>query len=356
MRNILILGGTGAMGKHIVDLLNAAGDSVFVTSRTTHNNYGNITYLKGNAKDEVFVEKILHLQEWDVIVDFMIYQTDEFQNRYEKLLSSCKQYVFLSSSRVYADTQPSIIESSPRLLDICDDLEYLATEEYALSKAREENLLIHSPYSNWTIIRPYITYSENRLQLGVLEKEYWLYQAVHKRTIVFSKDIAEKTTTLTYGYDVAQGINSIIGRKEAFGKVFHITVDESHTWQEIFDVYLRVLTDFLGCIPKVKMIDKNPRMNIPSSKWQVVYDRYYNRRFDNTAINQFVDTTTFRPTLEGVENCLRSFLKNPTFYNVGWGEHAMYDRITGEWTPFKEIPTWKQRIVYLLRRTILPKR
>ena len=40
-------------------------------------------------------------------------------------------------------------------------------------------------------------------QLGVLEKELWLYRALNGRTIVFSKDIAEKSTTLTYGYDVA---------------------------------------------------------------------------------------------------------------------------------------------------------
>lgn len=354
MRNILILGGTGAMGKHIVDLLNAAGDSVFVTSRTTHNNYGNTTYLKGNAKDEVFVEKILHLQEWDVIVDFMIYQTDEFQNRYEKLLSSCKQYVFLSSSRVYADTQPSIIESSPRLLDVCKDADYLKTDEYALNKAREENLLMQSSYKNWTIVRPYITYSEQRLQLGVLEKEYWLYQALHGRTIVFSKDIASKTTTLTYGYDVARGIVSLFGREQAWGKVFHITTSESHTWREIFELYIRVLTDYLGCQPHIMIINENPRINIRSSKWQVIYDRYYNRCFDNSAINQFIDTSTFTPTFEGLEKCLRTFLEHPSFHINGWGEHAMYDRITGEWVNLSEIPNWKQKMKYILRRTVLP--
>ena len=41
----------------------------------------------------------------------------------------------------------------------------------ALQKAREENLLLKSDSRNWTIIRPYITYYDERLQLGVFEKK-----------------------------------------------------------------------------------------------------------------------------------------------------------------------------------------
>ena len=59
------------------------------------------------------------------------------------------------------------------------DEEYLKTDEYALSKARQEDILHRSGKNNWTVIRPYITYSEIRLQLGVLEKELWLYRFVH---------------------------------------------------------------------------------------------------------------------------------------------------------------------------------
>lgn len=354
MKHILILGGTGAMGKHIVQLLKSEGQEVFVTSRSQRTNEEHITYLQGNAKDDVFLSDILKLQEWDAIVDFMIYNTQQFRSRHELLLKSCKQYVFLSSSRVYADTQPCIKEDSPRLLDVCDDAAYLATDEYALSKAREENILLESNYRNWTIIRPYITYSEQRLQLGVLEKDYWLYQALHNRTIVFSKDIAEHTTTLTYGYDVARGIVSLIGKTEALGKCFHITISENHKWSEILEVYKKVLTEVLGRDTKIKMIEKNPLVDTKNGGWQARYDRYFDRRFDNSNINKFIDTATFTPTLDGLEMCLRDFLKHPKFNIDGWTHFALYDRITGEWTPLSEIPTMKDRIKYLLRRTILP--
>ena len=53
----------------------------------------------------------------------------------------------------------------------------------------EENLLFNSEKNNFTIIRPTITYNTQRLQLGVLEKENWLYRALHGRAIVFSDDV-----------------------------------------------------------------------------------------------------------------------------------------------------------------------
>ena len=298
MSNILLLGGTGAMGKHLVHLLKDKGCNVYVTSRNQRKSYDNVTYIQGNAHDIEYLGAILNKHSWDVIVDFMIYSSSEFANRVDKLLSSCKQYIFLSSSRVYADSQPEIHESSHRLLDVCNDQDYLRTDEYALSKAREENILTNSQHKNWTIVRPYITYSEIRLQLGVLEKECWLYRALHNRTIVFSKDIAEKTTTLTYGFDVARGIVALMGQEKALGQAFHITVDECHTWKEVFDMYIKVIERETGRKPKVMIIDQNPRVKIPTSKWQVVYDRYYNRRFNNSKINQFIDTTTFKPTLK----------------------------------------------------------
>ena len=234
---VLVLGGTGAMGTHLVNLLNRKGCQVTVTSRRVHGNFDNVVYVTGNAHEPAFLESLL-ASHFDVIVDFMIYNTEEFAQRCKTLLKSCGQYIYLSSSRVYADSSNLITENSPRLLDVCMDKEFLATDEYALTKARQEDLLRRSGYSNYTMIRPYITFSEIRLQLGVYEKENWLYRALQGRTIVFSKDLADKYTTLTYGLNVAEGIASLIGQSDAYGEAFHITANESYRWNEILQLYL----------------------------------------------------------------------------------------------------------------------
>ena len=168
---ILVLGGTGAMGVDLVKILGECGEEVTVTSRSERKSaFDNVKYVKGDAHDTVFLHTLL-AEKYDAIVDFMIYNTEEFKVRCDLLLSATDQYLFLSSSRVYADSKTPITEDSPRLLDVTTDSEYLKTDAYALTKARQENLLRESGKTNWTIIRPYITYSNQRLQLGVYEKE-----------------------------------------------------------------------------------------------------------------------------------------------------------------------------------------
>lgn len=151
----------------------------------------NIHYVVGNAHDMAFLENILN-EKYDAILDFMVYKPEEFRDRYIKFLENTSQYVFLSSARVYADSPDALIEeSSKRLLDTSKDQEFLQTNEYSLAKAREEDLLLKSDSQNWTIIRPYITYYDERLQLGVFEKETWLRRALAGKKIVFSRNIAE---------------------------------------------------------------------------------------------------------------------------------------------------------------------
>ena len=223
---ILILGGTGAMGAYLAPILACSDNEVFVTTRSERKAENNNTsYLRGNAHDLSFLHEILK-SHYDVIIDFMSYETEEFRERYQLFLDSAEQYIFLSSSRVYADSKTPITEESPRLLDAVDDRAYLQTDEYALAKARQENMLVTSGKENWTIVRPYITYSNERLQLGIYEKELWLYRVLHGHTIVFPKDMAEHITTLTFGEDVAHGIAAIVGNKLAYGQTVHITADE----------------------------------------------------------------------------------------------------------------------------------
>ena len=158
------------MGVPLVKLLSQKGNIVYVTTRSKKHNLGNIKYICGNAKDTIFFKSLMN-RNYDVIFDFMVYGTEEFKQRLDILLNHTKQYFFFSSARCYADFGKPIREDSPRLVDACKDLEYLATDEYGLAKGREENLLFNSQKNNWTIIRPYITYNAYRIQLGVYEKE-----------------------------------------------------------------------------------------------------------------------------------------------------------------------------------------
>lgn len=348
MMKILVLGGSGAMGIHLVDILSKdSKNKIFVTSRKERSSHKeNVSYIKGNAKEKNFVTALLNKKDWDAIVDFMVYSTEEFKERTELFLSSCRQYVFLSSSRVYAESKEPITEKSPRLLDISNDEEYLATDESALAKARQENILFDSTHKNWTIIRPYITYSENRLQLGVMEKESWLFTALKCGALVFSKDIAEHTTTLTYGYDVARGIAALIGKENACGEAFHITGNSTIKWQKVFEIYSETLRKN-GIDFEEMLKEKSFRLN-GYGKYQVIYDRYFDRIFDNFKIAQFLDVSTFVKPEDGLKNCLEVLIQNPVFNSIPVNEVLQNLHGTKGKLHIKDIADLKQKIKIIL--------
>jgi nucleoside-diphosphate-sugar epimerase len=348
---VLVLGGTGAMGNHLVKLLSDKGIETVVTTRSNRKAEEKIKYVQGNALEIEFLKTILD-DKWDAIIDFMVYSTKGFKERVNLLLASTSQYVFLSSARVYAETTLPIKETSPRLLDVTDDAEYLSTDEYALTKARQEDVLINSGLSNWTIIRPYITYSEDRLQLGVLEKEDWLYRALHGRTIIFSEDINFRKTTLTYGQDVAKGILAVIGNSSTVGEKFHITVDSAIRWDDVLNIYLDVLEKTIGKRPKVVLEDLEHFVKSHPASYQINYDRLYNREFDNSKINTYIETKHFVNTRVGLKNSLEKFLEKPDFKNINWRTEALKDKASNEITPIFEIKSVIEILKYLVYRFI----
>lgn len=350
---ILIFGGTGAMGHHLVDLLRDTDNEIVITTRDNNRKSSqNIRYIVGNAKDNEFLRTILQ-DSWDVIIDFMVYTTPNFKNRVDRLLNSTKQYIFLSSARVYADSKEPIKETSLRLLDVSTDKEFLSSDDYSLAKAKQEDILKISGKNNWTIIRPYITFSSQRLQLGILEKEDWLYRALSGRTIVFSKDIYSKSTTMTFGLDVAKGIKALIGNSDTLGETFHITSKQSLLWSEILHIYLEVLEEHLGCRPKVLLENLNNFHNYHPATYQIKYDRLFNRKFDNDKIGKYINVNDFTSTKEGLKVSLEEFLLQPSFKQINWRAEALQDRRTKEFAVLSKIPGAKQKVKYLLYRLLI---
>lgn len=351
---ILILGGTGAMGKSLVDELAKRGDTLYITSRRSiKSENSNVNYIQGNAHDLNFLRALLS-RHYDAIVDFMVYHTKEFEERIHLFLASTDQYMFLSSCRVYAQSEEPLRENSDRLYDVCKDSEYLATDEYALTKAKQENILMKSGQKNWTIIRPYITYSNERMQLGVFEKEEWLYRALKGKPIVFTSDIAAKRTTLTSGKDVAKAMACLIGNKKAYGEIYHITGNQSMTWGNILEIYCNAIEKVKGKRPEIFMLSKAVKTKAIGNLAQLKYDRLYNRMFDNSKIiNETDGKIVFEGMEEGLTKAVTEFIEGQhSFKQIIWKYEARKDRFSGYRTPLSEIPGKKNKINYIVYRYI----
>lgn len=295
------------MGQPLVSILSKKGYNVFVTSRKTHKDIDNVKYLYGNAMEDSFLASILNFNRWDAIVDFMVYPVDKFKTRIENFVNSTNQYVFISSCRVFADYDEYITENSPRLLDVSKDDEYLKTDEYALRKAREEDVLKN--YKNITIVRPSVTFNDNRLQLGVYEASDWIDRILHNKTVVFSKDIASHYTTLTHGEDVAIGIAGLIGNPMAIGEDFNIVTNESFTWQQVLDTYIETLKEN-NLRPKIIYTEEALNLRIKKWQYQVKYARLFNRKFNNEKILKAVPELKFRNVKIALKQSLSAYLSN----------------------------------------------
>lgn len=346
---ILALGATGAIGNLLVKSLAKDGHNVSVTSRSEHLPQINLTYIVGNARDDTFLKSIL-TQHWDAIIDFMVYDTRTFANRVGQFLQSTDQYVFLSTGRVFASSESALLESSPRLLDVCHDASYLATDEYALTKARQEDLLRASKKTNWTIVRPYITFGAARLQLGPLEKEDWLYRATQGRSIVFCDELMDRETTLTDGADVAAMIAEIVGRQEALGEDFNLTNGTSVAWRSLLEIYLLALAGKLGKKLAVQFQDIETFCKATNPA-QVRYDRIYHRRFDTTKIAAIYDISQISNPIEAlakrVEEALSGTLE---FGPINWRAEALRDRAAGEHARMSELSSRQTAVRYLAYR------
>lgn len=308
---VLILGGTGVMGAQLLGILADDPDAqVTVTSRKQRADFGNVHFVLGNARNSSFLDSLLSDARWDVIVDFMNWNLEEFLGCHLSLLDATNHYVFLSSSRVYAKCEGRIAEDSPRLLEMTKDADFLATNRYALRKAREEDLITSSGRGNYTIIRPYVTYGNRRLQLGIYEKEEWLYRVLNDKPLIISEGVLDKTTTMTYGRDVALGIYRIMQTKPLAGAV-HITTRDTMTWMDVLKLYASIIKERTG---KDFSIYTSPELQpielLFEGGYNTLYDRKWNRLFDNSKAESVCGHIDYLDMRTGLSLCLKEFLQD----------------------------------------------
>ncbi|UCD76347.1 MAG: NAD-dependent epimerase/dehydratase family protein [Phycisphaerales bacterium] len=117
--NLLILGGTGFLGPHIVEAALARGHSMtlFNRGRTNTHLFPELEKLVGDRAGDL---EALKGREWDAVIDTSGYAPKNVKDSAELLADHVKQYVFISSVSAFADhSTPYADETYPvgRLLD-----------------------------------------------------------------------------------------------------------------------------------------------------------------------------------------------------------------------------------------------
>ncbi|NMB95461.1 MAG: NAD-dependent epimerase/dehydratase family protein [Clostridiaceae bacterium] len=322
-KKVLVLGGTGAMGVYLVPELASMGYQVKVISLdNVVSDNSHITYVQANAKDNSFLYGLLQ-ENYDAIVDFMLYSTKEFSERYEMMLSNTNHYIFLSSYRVYANST-LIKENSPRLLDVSEDKEFLATEDYALYKAKQEDILKASKFDNWTVVRPAITYSKFRYQLVTLEANTVIYRAMNKLPVILPEEAIHIQGTMSWAGDVAKMLSRLVLNPAALKETYTVATSEHHTWEEIANYYKEIIgLEYLTVDTETYLSFFDPSV-MKGARYQLLYDRCFNRIIDNSKILQAtgLKQSDLMPLKEGLKKELSALPKDTV-----WSRSTISERM-----------------------------
>ena len=111
--SILILGGTGFIGPHLVKYASERGHRItlFNRGRTNAHLFPGVEKLVGDRNDNL---KALEGRRWDAVIDNSGYTPLQVQQSVDLLKNACDQYLFTSTRSVYTDfTREVMDEDAP---------------------------------------------------------------------------------------------------------------------------------------------------------------------------------------------------------------------------------------------------
>lgn len=151
---ILILGGTRFVGRHIVEVAQGRGHHVTLFNRglTNPGLFPGAEELHGDRDGQL---QALEGRSWDAVVDTCGYVPRVVRASAERLVDATAHYTFISTISVYADPLPPEADEQAPLAIVSDPaVEEVTAETYGGLKALCEQVVRHTYQERALIVRP----------------------------------------------------------------------------------------------------------------------------------------------------------------------------------------------------------
>lgn len=239
----LFIGGTGTISMAITRSLAEDPDwELYLLNRGTRTCElpPNVHVIKADINNEEETAEKLEGMTFDTVCDFIGFVPSQLQRDYRLFNGKTKQFMYISSASAYqkplADYR--ITESTPLANPHWQySRDKIACEEFLMKMYRENGFPV-------TIIRPSHTYDERSVPLGV-HGNNGSWQVVKRmlegKPVIIHGD-GTSLWTMTHNSDFAKGFIGLMGNIHAIGESYHITSDESLTWNQIY----KAIADALG--------------------------------------------------------------------------------------------------------------
>jgi nucleoside-diphosphate-sugar epimerase len=284
---VLFIGGTGIISSACSELAIRHGIDLYLLNRrrSTRPAPEGAISIQGDIRQPASVIAALGNLKFDSVVEWVAYTPDQVKSDIELFHDRTKQYVFISSASAY--------QKPPGFLPISESTPlHNPFWQYSRDKAACEALLEIAGQQEgfpFTIVRPSHTYDCTLLPF------HGGYTTVARmrggKPVVVHGD-GTSLWTLTHHGDFAVGFVGLLGNPHAIGQSFHITSDESLSWNQIYTIVAQAA----GVVPHL--------VHVPSEliakydpEWgdSLLGDKAHSMIFDNSKIRQLVPQ--FQPAI-----------------------------------------------------------
>lgn len=326
---VLFIGGTGTISTAVSDLCAKKGIDLYIFNRGLRTEFINekVKLIKGDISDRDSMTEILKDMEFDVVVDWLAFTTEDIKYDINLFKNKTKQFIFISSASAYQKPLENylITENTPTVNPFW---------EYSRNKIACEELLINEYNKNGfpaTIVRPSFTYGVTSIPAAITNnnKPMTLINRMLEGKKVIVHGDGTSLWVMTHNSDFAKGFVGLLGNKKSIGKTFHITSDEVLSWNQIFNTIGKVI----GVKPKVIHIPSDFINAYASHIGEgLLGDKSASVVFDNSKIKSFVPefecTVKFE---EGIRSSVNWLEAHPEYCEVDEENNKLIDEIIAKY-------------------------
>lgn len=311
---ILLLGGTGTLSSDVLKSSLRDGHQVSILNRGHNNNAvsKSVRIYKADLNIRQSVADALGEDKFDVIVDFYSRKKEDIERLFPILSGKCKQYVFISSACVY---KRDALSATP-ITEPTDKPN--PGWSYNIEKYEAERTLIGLVTAerrpHYTIVRPYITYNNQRIPFGIAPAHRYhrtLIERIKSGKPMFLWDKGETFCTLTYSVDFANALVGLFLNPKAENEDFHLTGDFYCKWKDM----LSKLYESLSVKPNIVCLSSQQIVrSLPEYNGELLGDRSLNAIFDNSKIKAAVPDAKMSTSIEeGLRLILEQYNKSEDY-------------------------------------------
>jgi nucleoside-diphosphate-sugar epimerase len=324
---VLFIGGSGVISSACSALAVRRGIDVTVLNRgktATRPLPPQVRSLRADIQDPASVRTAVGDEDFDAVVDWLAFTPEHVRTRLELFRGRTGQYVFISSASAY-QTPPArvpVVESTPLRNPFWRySRDKIACEDLLTAAYRDEGFPM-------TIVRPSHTYDRTMVPFD----GGWTVLGRMRRgkEIVVHGD-GTSLWTLTHHEDFPRGFVPLIGHPRTIGEAFHITSDDTPTWDQI-------ATSLAAALKVDARIVHVPSDAIAAedAEWGagLLGDKAHSMVFDNTKLRRVVpDYVATIPFEQGAREIVAWYDADPARQQVDARLDAVMDRLVDAYRP-----------------------